>query len=247
MLSQVGREIYQKFIHGYTRKQWGREPRELPASIIRRIPIRYTWDDNYFTDTHQGIPIGGYTGIAERMLEGIEVRLGIDYLSSRGELERLARRTVYTGCIDELYDWQFGELEYRGLRFEREHLGIDDYQGNAIVNYTEEQVAFTRICEHKHFEHVQSDSTVITREYPVKWKRGDEAYYPVGDDRNQRIYQEYRARAERERRMVFGGRLAEYRYYDMHQVIGSALAKVEREVARQLSSRPESAWPECGP
>lgn len=240
-LSQVGHEIYQKFIYGYTRKQWGREPRELPASIIKRLPIRYTWDDNYFSDTYQGIPIGGYTAMVERMLEGIEVRLDTDYLRHRRELDGLARCTVYTGCIDEFYDWQLGALEYRSLRFERERLPVGDYQGNAVVNYTEARVEFTRICEHKHFELVQGDNTVITREYPMKWQRGDEAYYPVGDDRNHRLYQAYRARAEQERRVLFGGRLGEYRYYDMHQVIGSALAKVEREVARRQSSRPDGS------
>lgn len=229
ILSQVGEEIYQKFIYGYTKKQWGREPKELPSSIIRRLPIRLTFDDNYFNDIYQGIPIGGYTKMIENMQEGIEVRLGVDFFESKEEFEKISKTIIFTGAIDEFFEYQHGPLEYRSLRFETEELRIPDYQGNAIVNYTDGEVPYTRICEHKHFEFGKGDSTIITREYPDSWEPGKERYYPVNNSENNSRYSEYKKLAEEVfPKYVFGGRLAEYKYYDMHQVIGSALHKFDQ-------------------
>jgi UDP-galactopyranose mutase len=229
ILSQVGEEIYQKFIYGYTKKQWGREPKELPSSIIRRLPIRLTFDDNYFNDIYQGIPIGGYTKMIENMQEGIEVRLGVDFFESKEEFEKIPKTIIFTGAIDEFFEYQHGPLEYRSLRFETEELRIPDYQGNAIVNYTDGEVPYTRICEHKHFEFGKGDSTIITREYPDSWEPGKERYYPVNNSENNSRYSEYKKLAEEVfPKYVFGGRLAEYKYYDMHQVIGSALHKFDQ-------------------
>jgi UDP-galactopyranose mutase len=229
ILSQVGEEIYQKFIYGYTKKQWGREPKELPSSIIRRLPIRLTFDDNYFNDIYQGIPIGGYTKMIENMQEGIEVRLGVDFFESKEEFEKISKTIIFTGAIDEFFEYQHGPLEYRSLRFETEELRIPDYQGNAMVNYTDEEVSYTRICEHKHFEFGKGDSTIITREYPDSWEPGKERYYPVNNSENNSRYSEYKKLAEEVfPKYVFGGRLAEYKYYDMHQVIGSALHKFDQ-------------------
>lgn len=233
ILSEVGEEIYRTFVYGYTKKQWGREPRELPASIIRRLPIRLTFDDNYYRDKYQGIPIGGYTQMIEKMQEGIEVRLGVDFFVDREGFESLAERIVFTGPIDEFFDHQHGELEYRSLRFETQILPIEDFQGNALINYTEEEIPFTRICEHKHFEFTKSESTVITREYPQTWSSGKEKFYPVNDEGNNSRYLLYRKMAEDlSPKYIFGGRLAEYKYYDMHQVIGSALSKVRKIIGK---------------
>jgi UDP-galactopyranose mutase len=227
-LSLVGRDIYEKLIRGYTEKQWGRKATELPAFIIRRLPIRFTFDNNYFSDKYQGIPIGGYNKLTEGLLKNSEVRLGVDFFKDRDELEKLAHRVVFTGQIDEYYDFRFGPLEYRSLKFEDERLAIPNYQGNAVVNYTEREVPFTRIIEHKHFEFGNQDHTVITREYPLEWKRGLEPYYPVNDDRNTRTFSQYRELAAAETKVLFGGRLAEYRYYDMHQIVGSALNDIKK-------------------
>ena len=233
ILSEVGEEIYRTFIYGYTKKQWGREPRELPASIIRRLPIRLTFDDNYYTDKYQGIPIGGYTQMIEKMQEGIEVRLGVDFFEDRVKFESMAETIVFTGPIDEFFGHQHGELEYRSLRFETQILPIEDFQGNALINYTEEGIPFTRICEHKHFESTKSGSTVITKEYPQAWSSGEEKFYPVNDEENNSRYLLYRKMAEDlSPKYIFGGRLAEYKYYDMHQVIGSALAKARKIIGK---------------
>ena len=228
-ISLVGTDIYEKLIKGYTEKQWGRPATELPAFIIKRLPVRFTYDNNYFNDKYQGIPEGGYNQITARLLDGIEVRLETDYFTHRAELDALANKTVFTGMIDEYYGYRFGNLEYRSLRFEHQTLGVENYQGNAVVNYTDRETAFTRIIEHKHFEFGTQDKTVITREYPAEWKQGDEPYYPVNDDKNNALYLQYKALADQENFVIFGGRLADYKYYDMHQVIASALVRVEKE------------------
>lgn len=232
-ISLVGRDIYEKLVKGYTEKQWGRQARELPAFIIKRLPVRFVYDNNYFNDIYQGIPIGGYTRMIENMLDGIEVRLETDFLKDRETLSALADRIVYTGMIDAYYDYCFGELEYRSLRFETETLDMENYQGNAVVNYTEYEIPYTRIIEHKHFEfQCQSGSvnpkTVITREYPHVWKHGDEPYYPMNDEKNNRTYERYQLMAEKEAKVIFGGRLGLYRYFDMHQVVEAALESVEK-------------------
>ncbi|WP_024870924.1 UDP-galactopyranose mutase [Tolumonas lignilytica] len=227
-ISLVGRDIYEALIKGYTEKQWGRKATELPAFIIRRLPVRFTYDNNYFSDKYQGVPIGGYTKLVEHILAGIEVKLGIDFMAKRTELDKLADKIIYTGPIDEYYQYCFGKLEYRSLRFETEELAIDNYQGNAVVNYTEENIPFTRIIEHKHFDQVETDHTIITKEYPSEWKEGDEPYYPVNDDKNMELFKKYCLLAKNEKNIFFGGRLAEYKYYDMHQVIKSALYFVEK-------------------
>lgn len=233
ILSEVGEEIYRTFVYGYTKKQWGREPRDLPASIIRRLPIRLTFEDNYYTDKYQGIPIGGYTQMIEKMQEEIEVRLGVDFFEDRVKFEDMAETIVFTGPIDEFFGSQHGELEYRSLRFETQILPIEDFQGNALVNYTEEEIPFTRICEHKHFESTKSGITVITKEYPQPWSSGEEKFYPVNDEENNTRYLLYRKMAEDlSPKYIFGGRLAEYKYYDMHQVIGSALAKSRKIIGK---------------
>lgn len=229
-ISLVGTDIYEKLIKGYTEKQWGRSARELPAFIIKRLPVRFTYDNNYFNDRYQGIPVDGYQVIIDKMLEGVEVRLNVDFFSDRKSLEKLARKVVYTGMIDQYYNYQYGVLEYRSLRFETEKLhNTSNYQGNAVVNYTDRETPYTRIIEHKHFEFGDQDSTIITKEYPQEWKPGDEPYYPINDDKNNTMYQQYRALAEQERSVIFGGRLATYKYYDMHQVIGAALTAIQRE------------------
>ena len=230
ILSQVGVEIYETFIKGYTMKQWGRDPKQLPSFIIRRLPIRLTFDDNYFNDKYQGIPIGGYTGIIEKMLEGADVRLNVDYFEDKATWDSKAKKVLYTGPIDAYYDYEFGELEYRTLRFENKHLDIPDFQGNAVVNYTAPEVPFTRILEHKHFEFTESESTIITEEYPDTWHKSKVPYYPVNDDKNMGIYKQYKAKAEQDKSVIFGGRLAEYKYYDMHQVVASAMSCVEKEL-----------------
>jgi UDP-galactopyranose mutase len=232
ILSQVGHEIYEIFIHGYTTKQWMRDPKDLPASIIKRLPIRLTFDDNYFNDTYQGIPKEGYTSIFKSMLQGCDVALGEDYFSDRDRWNSMAKRVVYTGKIDEFFNYKFGDLEYRSLRFEEE-TRFGDFQGNAIINYGEASVPYTRITEHKHFTPERLDklnSTIYTKEYPIPWSRDATPYYPIGDDKNNEVYRMYKEAAESESNVMFGGRLAEYKYYDMHQVVGSALQKSRREL-----------------
>ncbi len=220
-ISLVGTDVYEKLIKGYTRKQWGRECTELPAFIIKRLPLRFTYDNNYFNDRYQGIPMNGYTDMVEKMLDGIEVRLNTDYFSVRGEIE--ADKTVYTGPIDEYFGYQLGHLQYRSLRFETEELDCDNYQGNAVVNYTSADVPYTRIIEHKHFNFGKQPVTVITREYSSEWTPGEEPYYPVNDRRNTDLYHQYQLLAEKEPDLIFGGRLGQYQYFDMDKVIASAL------------------------
>ncbi len=229
-LSLVGRDVYEKLIKGYTEKQWGRDCKELPSFIIKRLPLRFTYDNNYFNDRYQGIPMGGYTQIVEKMLEGTEVRLNTDYLEHREELDALVDRIIYTGMIDTYYDYKLGVLEYRSVRFETEELQQENYQGNAVVNYTEREVPYTRIIEHKHFEFGNQPTTVISREYSSEWKKGDEPYYPVNNDKNNALYEQYRQLAEQENKVVFGGRLGGYKYYDMDKVIAAALEMCKAEL-----------------
>lgn len=223
-ISLVGTDIYEKLIKGYTQKQWGRPCRELPAFIIQRLPVRMTFDNNYFDALYQGIPIGGYTKMIEKMLEGSEVKLNCDYLFHRAELEKLADKIIYTGPIDAYFSFEFGALEYRSLRFETEIVDKSNYQGNAVVNYTDAETPFTRIIEHKFFEFGTQPKTVISREYSLEWKEGDEPYYPVNDAKNAALYSKYKELGEAEPNVIFGGRLAEYKYYDMDQVIQAALS-----------------------
>ncbi|MXV16705.1 UDP-galactopyranose mutase [Hufsiella ginkgonis] len=225
-ISLVGTDVYEKLIKGYTEKQWGRPATELPAFIIKRLPVRFNFDNNYFNDKYQGIPVGGYNKLIEGLLGTIETRLNIDYFENREELNALADQIVFTGKIDQFYNYQFGQLEYRSLRFEQETLNTDNYQGNAIINYTEREVPYTRVIEHKHFEFGTQPNTVITREYPQEWTQEKEPYYPINNTQNNQVFQKYQDLAVKETGVIFGGRLAEYRYYDMHQIIGSALAKV---------------------
>ncbi len=227
-LSLVGEDVYRKLVKGYTEKQWGRDCTELPAFIIKRLPLRFTYDNNYFNDRYQGIPAGGYTAMVERILKGVEVKLGVDYLEHRAEFDGMADRVVYTGQIDRYFDYCEGVLAYRKVRFEQEILDCDNYQGNAVVNYTEREVPYTRIIEHKHFEFGTQPKTVISKEYPGEWQKGEEPYYPVNDEKNNAVYEAYKKLAEKERHVVFGGRLGEYRYYDMDKVIGRALETAEK-------------------
>ena len=228
-INLVGKDIYEKLIKGYTEKQWGKKATELPSFIIKRLPVRLTFDNNYFNDIYQGIPIGGYNKIIERMLEGVEVKLDTDFFKNRKEFENLANKVVFTGMIDEFYDYKFGTLEYRSLRFEHETLEEENYQGNAVVNYTEYEIPYTRIIEHKHFEYGNQPKTVITREYPATWNKGDEPYYPINNERNNNMYTKYKELADKETNVIFGGRLAQYKYYDMHHVIEQALNAVKKE------------------
>ncbi|MBD9153398.1 MAG: UDP-galactopyranose mutase [Lachnospiraceae bacterium] len=240
-LSLVGRDIYEKLVKGYTEKQWGRDCKELPSFIIKRLPVRFVFDNNYFNDPYQGIPKGGYTQIVEKLLEGIPVKLGTDYetfcqrstdggfISMDGE--DTFEKVLYTGMIDQFYEYCYGELAYRSLRFETEYLEDEDnYQGNAVVNYTEREVPYTRIIEHKHFEFGTQKGTVITREYPKEWSRGDEPYYPVNDQHNSELYEKYAQRATQEKNVLFGGRLGQYKYYDMDKVVRAALTMVEEQL-----------------
>ncbi len=229
-LSLVGRDVYEKLVKGYTEKQWGRDCRELPAFIIKRLPLRFTYDNNYFNDRFQGIPMEGYTNLVEKLLEGTEVRLNTDYLEHRQELDALADKTVYTGMIDRFYDYSLGVLEYRSIRFETEELEMENYQGNAVVNYTEREVPYTRIIEHKHFAFGTQPTTIISREYSSEWKKGDEPYYPVNNEKNNALYNQYRELAEKEERVIFGGRLGSYQYYDMDKVIAAGLELCGREL-----------------
>lgn len=229
-LNLVGKDIYEKLIKGYTEKQWGHRATELPPEIIKRLPVRYIYDNNYFNDIYQGIPIGGYTAMIEKMLEKAEVRLGVDYLEHKDELDALAEKVVYTGPIDAYYGYQFGELEYRSVSFETEVLDQPNYQGNAVVNYTEYEVPYTRIIEHKHFEFGTQDKTVISREYPAAWKKGDEPYYPVNNEKNNMLYHSYEELAKEEKKVIFGGRLGTYKYMDMHHVVAEALRVTKEEL-----------------
>ena len=235
-ISLVGREIYEKLVKGYTEKQWGRDCTALPAFIIKRLPVRLTFDNNYFNALYQGIPVGGYTKMVANMLDGVEVRLGEDYLEKKAEYDALAEKIIYTGPIDAYFDYQMGYLEYRSVRFETELLDKPNFQGNAAVNYTDRETPWTRIIEHKWFEFGKDDEgndlpkTVISREYSSEWKPGDEPYYPVNDEKNGALYSKYRELAQKEKKVVFGGRLGEYKYYDMDAVIASALDMCEKEL-----------------
>ncbi len=226
----AGKDIYEKLVKGYTEKQWGKPCRELPAFIITRLPLRFTFDNNYFNHPHQGIPTGGYTRMVERMLEGIEVRLETDYLEHKKEYENTAGKILYTGAVDEYFDYCFGELEYRSLRFETETLNMENYQGVAGMNYTDAETPYTRIIEHKHFEFGAGNpgKTIITREFPIPWKPGDEAYYPINNKRNMELYERYRKESRKQEKVIFAGRLGTYQYYDMDQVIASVLELAER-------------------
>ncbi|MBQ8262185.1 MAG: UDP-galactopyranose mutase [Lachnospiraceae bacterium] len=227
-ISLVGRDIYEKLVKGYTEKQWGKRATELPSFIIKRLPVRMTYDNNYFNDLYQGIAVGGYTKLVEKMLEGVEVRLSTDYFAEKEGLDAAVEKVLFTGMIDEYFDYCYGELEYRSLRFETEVLEEENYQGNAVVNYTEYEIPYTRIIEHKHFEFGcqngnTNPKTVITREYPATWKKGDDPYYPMNDEKNNALYAKYKALADAQSKVMFGGRLGMYKYFDMHQVIEEAL------------------------
>ncbi len=228
-LSLVGRDIYEKLIKGYTEKQWGRKCNELPPEIIKRLPVRFTYSNNYFNSKYQGIPIGGYTRMIENMLEGIDVVLNTDYLDNKEYWNKQATKVIYTGPIDAYFDFSLGHLEYRSLRFETEILDIPNYQGSAVVNYTDSEIPYTRICEHKHFDYLECPKTVITKEYSSEWKVGDEPYYPINNERNKHLYEQYKNLAETSQ-VIFGGRLAEYKYYDMDAVIESALKICEKNL-----------------
>lgn len=228
-ISLVGTDIYTKLIKGYTEKQWGRSATELPSFIIKRLPVRFTYDNNYFNDKYQGIPIGGYNKIIEKMLENVEIKLNSNFFEDREYYENIAEKIVFTGMIDEFYDYKFGNLEYRSLRFEHEILDEKNHQGVAVVNYTEREIPYTRVIEHKHFEYGEQEKTVITREYPSEWKLGDEPYYPVNNEKNNELFKKYKELADKEENVIFGGRLGDYKYYDMHQVIEEALNKIGRE------------------
>ena len=235
-ISLVGRDIFEKLVKGYTEKQWGKDCKELPAFIIKRLPVRYTYDNNYFNARYQGIPIGGYTEMVRKMLEGIEIRLGIDFLKHRKEMNELADKIVYTGQIDEYYDYRLGYLEYRSLRFETERLEISNYQGNAVVNYTDRETPWTRIIEHKWFEFGLDQNgnsisdTIITKEFPLSWTHEQEAYYPINNEKNTALYKSYRELADKDFKVRFGGRLGYYSYFDMDQIIARAIEDVEEDI-----------------
>ena len=229
-ISLVGKDIYEKLVKGYTEKQWGRPCTELPSFIIKRLPVRFTFDNNYFNALYQGIPIGGYTDMVGKMLDGIEVRLNVDYLVNRDELYDIADRIIYTGPVDGYYDYRFGPLQYRSVRFETELLDVPNFQGNAVINYTDAETPFTRIIEHKFFEFGTGPKTVISREYSSEWKPGDEPYYPVNDAANSELYAKYKELADKESKVIFGGRLGQYKYFDMDVVVAEALAAAEREL-----------------
>lgn len=222
-ISLIGKDIYEKLVKGYTEKQWGKKCDELPSFIIKRLPVRFTFDNNYFNDLYQGIPIGGYTRIIEEMLEGIEVKLNTDFFDDKEKWLNCADKIIFTGMIDQYYDYCYGELEYRGLNFEFETLDMENYQGNAVINYTDSETPYTRIIEHKHFENSDSPKTIITKEYPKSWSKGEEAYYPLNDDRNSELYNKYVELSKKEDKVIFGGRLGMYKYFDMWQVIDEAL------------------------
>ena len=229
-ISLVGKDIYEKLIKGYTQKQWGRKCTELPSFIIKRLPVRLTFDNNYFNDLYQGIPMGGYNVIIDKMLDGIEVELGTDYLANKDKYENIADKIIFTGPIDEFYDYCFGPLEYRSVRFETEELPVENYQGNAVINYTDEETPYTRIIEHKHFEFGTQPKTIISREYSSEWKPGVEPYYPVNNEKNNALYEKYAELAKEEGNVIFGGRLGQYKYYDMDKVLMAALECCEEEL-----------------
>ena len=229
ILSQVGEEIYKTFIYGYTKKQWGRDPKELPSFIIKRLPIRLTYEDNYFNDRYQGMPKNGYTEIFKNLLKGIDIETGADYLVDQEYFDSMAKKTVYTGAIDEFFDYQYGELEWRSLRFEEEFIENGDFQGTAVINYTEFQKPYTRIIEHKHFSRKEISDTFITREYPQEWNRKREKFYPINDKKNNNLFMRYKKQIDSSK-YILGGRLADYKYYDMHQVIASSLKQVSKEL-----------------
>ena len=227
-INLIGTDIYEKLVKCYTEKQWGRPCTELPPFIIKRLPVRFTYDNNYFNDLYQGIPVDGYTSMIERMLDGVEVRLGVDYLQNKAELSKLAKTVVYTGTVDSYFEHCYGNLEYRNVSFETEILDVENYQGNAVVNYTDSETPYTRIIEHKHFTFGTQPKTIISREYSVEWKPGDEPYYPVNNEKNGELYEKYRKLAEKEENVIFGGRLGEYRYYDMDKVILAAFEQIQK-------------------
>ena len=236
-ISLVGRTIYEKLVKGYTEKQWGRKCSELPSFIIKRLPVRFVYDNNYFNDKYQGVPIGGYTQIIEKLLNGVEIKLNYDYFQHKQELEGIAQKIIFTGSIDRYYDYRYGTLEYRSLKFEEEELDIANYQGNAVVNYTEYEIPYTRIIEHKHFEYSKSlgredkiPKTIITREYPDSWNKEKEAYYPINNEKNNELYAKYEMLAKKDNKVIFGGRLGMYKYYDMDKIIERALEKVKEEI-----------------
>lgn len=229
-ISLVGKDIYEKLVKGYTEKQWGRDCKELPPSIIKRLPVRFEYNDNYFDAKYQGIPIGGYTGMIEKMLSGSDVMLNTDYLSDRDNLDKLADKVIYTGSIDAFFDYSEGHLEYRTVRFENEVLNQKDYQGNAVINYTDRQTPYTRIIEHKHFEFGNQEKTVISKEFSMNYTEGCEPYYPINDNKNTECYQKYKSLSEKQNRVIFGGRLGEYKYYNMDDVIESALNMLETKI-----------------
>lgn len=232
-ISLVGKTIYEKLVKGYTERQWGKKATELPSFIIKRLPVRFTYDNNYFNDLYQGIPMGGYTQIIEKMLEGIDVKLNYDYFEHREELDNIANKTIFTGQIDKYYDYKFGELEYRSLRFETEILDMQNYQGNAVVNYTEYEIPYTRIIEHKHFEFdTTSPKTIVTKEYPDSWNKEKEPYYTINNERNNKLYEKYAELASKDDKVIFGGRLGSYKYYDMDKVILEALNTVNKELEK---------------
>lgn len=229
-ISLVGTDIYTKLIKGYTEKQWGRDCKDLPAFIIKRLPVRYTYDNNYFNARYQGIPIGGYNQIIEKLLVNCDIELNVDFIRQREKYQNIADKIVFTGAIDSYFDYKFGQLEYRGLRFETERLKQDNYQGVAVMNFTAREVPYTRIIEHKHFEFGTQPITYVTKEYPSDWHLEEEAYYPVNDDKNQKLYQKYLELAKQEKNVIFGGRLGEYKYYDMDKVIESVLVQIRKEL-----------------
>lgn len=226
-ISLIGKDIYEKLVKGYTEKQWGRKCTDLPAFIIKRLPVRFTFDNNYFNDLYQGIPIEGYTKIIEKMLDSIEVKLNTDFFDDKEKWLNIADKIIFTGMIDQYFDYCYGELEYRGLNFESTTLNIDNYQGNAVINYTDSETPYTRIIEHKHFENSDTSKTIITKEYPKTWSKGEEAYYPLNDDKNSKLFRKYKKLAEKEDNIIFGGRLGMYQYFDMWQVIDESLKLVK--------------------
>ena len=232
-LKLAGKDVYEKLVKGYTQKQWGRECKELPAFIIKRLPLRFTYDNNYFNDRYQGIPVEGYTKMIENMLKGIEVKLSVDYFDIKNQID--ADKIIYTGMIDRFFDYKLGVLEYRSVRFETEKLDMENYQGNAVVNYTEREVPYTRIIEHKHFEFGKQPVTVISREYSSEWHKGDEPYYPINNERNNELYQRYRELADKEKRVIFGGRLGGYKYYDMDKAVAAAFDLVKNELGVEIA------------
>lgn len=228
-INLVGPTIYEKLIKGYTEKQWGKPCDQLPSFIIKRLPVRFTYDNNYFNDLYQGIPFDGYTKLIEKLTDGIDIKLNTNYFDDKQKWDEIADKVLFTGMIDEYYDYCYGELEYRGLNFESETLDMSNYQGNAVINYTEAQIPYTRIIEHKHFENSDSDKTIITREYPKTWTKGEEAYYPVNDDKNSQLYAKYKDLADKEDKIIFGGRLGMYKYMNMDEVIKEALNLAEAQ------------------